>query len=382
VRRNRGRPERWILRRVPPLLVLITAVAQFSEVVALPNVDALKFDEPPASCPDDYLFLGDLPCQAGLVVDHDCDGLVDPGDSFRYVVGVVNSGTTDAINVVFCDTIDFQTVLSGPIRSTPVACNDSYTVQVDVALTVPPSTGVLANDNDPDGQTVIISSVDGASAQGGSVTMEADGGFDYQPPPGFIGVDSFVYRIDDEDGNTDPASVILLVTGSAPSAEAAQSTSYQTAGGPCGQGINLPLGVLNAGQVVSIFLEVMVKDPFPDFTNQVCNQGLIAGDNFAIEFTDDPQTGNFGDATCTDIDLDDLPDLELILGKGPGAGDVTLQWTSTQPPYEVFRSDGPASILSPTNQLGESVETEWVDTPPAGTLYFYNVMASCARNSS
>ena len=82
--------------------------------------------------------------------------------------------------------------------------------------------GVLANDTDPDGNPLTVSAVNGvpgnvgnptATAQGGTVTLNADGTFTYTPLAGFSGVDTFTYTANDGAGGTDTATVSITVTG-------------------------------------------------------------------------------------------------------------------------------------------------------------------------
>src|SRR5262249_22700540 len=77
--------------------------------------------------------------------------------------------------------------------------------------------GVLANDSDPDGVGPAISATAGTStsAQGGNVSMNADGSFSYNPPAGFEGTDTFTYTLNDNDtpNNTDTGTVTVTVTG-------------------------------------------------------------------------------------------------------------------------------------------------------------------------
>ncbi|MGB6041744.1 MAG: cadherin-like domain-containing protein, partial [Pirellulales bacterium] len=74
--------------------------------------------------------------------------------------------------------------------------------------------GVLANDFDPDGD--ILTSTLKIAPNNGTVTLNADGSFDYTPNTGFVGTDSFTYEVDDGFGNKDTAQVSLVVIPAAP----------------------------------------------------------------------------------------------------------------------------------------------------------------------
>lgn len=94
-------------------------------------------------------------------------------------VGVytVLASVTDSAGASDSDT--FQVSVVGPAQP-PVARNDSYTVDRRTPLSVP-APGVLANDTDANGDTLVASLV--SDPQLGTLqSFEADGGFLYQPP--------------------------------------------------------------------------------------------------------------------------------------------------------------------------------------------------------
>jgi hypothetical protein len=74
---------------------------------------------------------------------------------------------------------------------------------------------VLAHEFDPDGDALVVASV-GASGHGGSVTLDPQGHglVDYTPAPGFHGVDTFTYVLEDQQGGK--ATVTVTVTVAAP----------------------------------------------------------------------------------------------------------------------------------------------------------------------
>ena len=92
-----------------------------------------------------------------------------------------------------------------------VAADDSYAATEDVALTVDATKGVLANDSAPDGGKAAVAGTF-ATAQGGSVKLNADGSFVYTPKANFFGTDSFNYTAKDADGDTDTGTVTFKVT--------------------------------------------------------------------------------------------------------------------------------------------------------------------------
>ena len=143
-----------------------------------------------------------------LLVDNDGDLLADAGDALRYTVVISNNGTTDALGVVFSDTLDANTTLSGTVLASPLALNDVYTATQDTPLNVA-AAGVLANDFGLPAPTA-VPQTSAPTTQGGTVTLNADGGFAYTPPGGFSGTDSFNYTNTNSSGS-DSASVTLNV---------------------------------------------------------------------------------------------------------------------------------------------------------------------------
>lgn len=68
---------------------------------------------------------------------------------------------------------------------------------------------VLANDTDPDGDSLRIASI--GTAASGVVTRAGSGALRYTPAPDFVGEDSFQYTVSDEQGNATPATVTVTV---------------------------------------------------------------------------------------------------------------------------------------------------------------------------
>jgi CSLREA domain-containing protein len=125
-------------------------------------------------------------------------------DSFTYTISDGNGGqdtATVTVNVV-------------NVNDAPVANNDNYSMNQDTTLTVLPASGVLANDTDIDGptQTVVL---DSGPSNAAAFGLNADGSFSYTPNPGFTGVDTFDYHVNDGaavDGDSNVATVTINVS--------------------------------------------------------------------------------------------------------------------------------------------------------------------------
>jgi VCBS repeat-containing protein len=120
-------------------------------------------------------------------------------DSFTYVA---NDGQADS-NVA---TVNLTIT---PVNDIPVAANDAYTTNEDTTLTVAVP-GVLANDTDVESDpltTILVS-----QPEHGTVALNADGSFTYTAVLNFNGSDSFTYRANDGQADSNIATVSLTIT--------------------------------------------------------------------------------------------------------------------------------------------------------------------------
>jgi VCBS repeat-containing protein len=106
-----------------------------------------------------------------------------------------------------------------------VAVNDSYNATRNTLLTIPVGIGVLANDSDVDGNPLSVTVLTGPAH--GTLTLNADGSFSFNPTTNYTGSDSFTYRVSDGSGGTATATVTLNIanTNTAP---VATNDSYTT----------------------------------------------------------------------------------------------------------------------------------------------------------
>jgi protein involved in polysaccharide export with SLBB domain len=65
--------------------------------------------------------------------------------------------------------------------------------------------------------------------------------------------------------------------------------------------------------------------------------------------------------------------VRVTVTQGPGPGEITLTWTGGQPTFEVFRSNSPVDVANPANKLGETSDRTWIDAPPPGAIFYYQV---------
>ncbi|HUT10052.1 MAG TPA: ELWxxDGT repeat protein, partial [Thermoguttaceae bacterium] len=162
------------------------------------------------SDPDTETLTATLAGQAGYgVVVLSADG------SFSYTPAAEFHGT-DSFTYIAHDGADDSdpvtvTLTVTEVLDPPTAVADSYSVEEDGTLTVDASLGVLANDSDPDSDT--ITATPNTLPANGTLTLDGDGSFVYTPDGDFFGTDGFTYTASDGDGNTSVAGVTITVTG-------------------------------------------------------------------------------------------------------------------------------------------------------------------------
>jgi hypothetical protein len=122
-------------------------------------------------------------------------------DSFTYTIEDVQ-GATDSASVTVS--------VGAKTNGAPLAVNDEGKTPYGTPVLI----DVLANDSDPEGDTIMIYSV---KSDTGATVQIVNGKVQYTPKPNFNtagGYDSFTYTIKDSEGNTSSASVTVRVGGS------------------------------------------------------------------------------------------------------------------------------------------------------------------------
>jgi VCBS repeat-containing protein len=95
------------------------------------------------------------------------------------------------------------------VNDPPVAANDSYSVAEQERLIVSVGDGLLTNDDDPEGSTLIA--LLQAPLFDGDLSLSTNGAFTFLPAPGFSGLTSFGYRAYDETAESLLATVYIDV---------------------------------------------------------------------------------------------------------------------------------------------------------------------------
>ncbi len=117
-------------------------------------------------------------------------------DSFSYTIGDGQGGSATATVNVTVTTVN----------DAPVAADDPATTAEETAVSI----AVLANDTDPDGDSLSVTGV--GSPAHGSAAANADGTIAYTPAADYTGADGFSYTIGDGQGGSATATVNVTVT--------------------------------------------------------------------------------------------------------------------------------------------------------------------------
>lgn len=166
--------------------------------------------------------------QDSFAVDADSDNRADPGDVVRHTL-VISSGAGDANSLALAHTIDPDTTLvGGSVNVSPLARDDCYDAVGNVTLNISAAGNALfQNDNDfladifnltAAGPTAGSQTTCGsfpcsrATSAGGTVVLNADGTFQYTPPP-TGSTDSFAYTITDGAGLSSIGTATFAIAG-------------------------------------------------------------------------------------------------------------------------------------------------------------------------
>ncbi|HIF9391945.1 TPA: Ig-like domain-containing protein, partial [Photobacterium damselae] len=287
-------------------------------------------------------------------------------DSFTVVVDDGNGGT-DTITV---------TVNVTPVNDAPVGEDVSAETQEETAVT-----GQLTA-TDVDGDNLTFKP--GTNPENGSVTINADGSWEYVPNPDFNGEDSFTVVVDDGNGGTDTITVTVNVTpvndapvGEDVSAETQEETAVTgqlTATDVDGDNLSFKPGSNPENGSVTVNPDGSWEYvPNPDFNGEdsftvVVDDGNGGSDTITVTVNVTPvndapvgedvsaetqeETAVIGQLTATDVDGDNLT---FKPGTNPENGQVTVN------------ADGSWEYVPNTDFNGEDSFTVVVDDGNGGT---------------
>jgi filamentous hemagglutinin family protein len=271
----------------------------------------------------------------------------------------------------------------------PVAQPDNYDVVHNVNLSPTVDQGIVVGvlpanaDSDPDGDTLTPYFDDGlpgdvtsgTTDQGGTVTLNSDGSFSYDPPADWVGTDSFTYYVYDGYDNSAPVDVTIDVTNTLP---IARPDSYEASQGvilspTVNQGIIV--GVLPANADTDADGDALTPYLPGDVTSGTTDQGGTVTLNPDGSFSYDPPAGWIGIDTFTYYVYDGYDnsapvEVTIQVGQAP-APVVAAMFVPAAPipePIGIEVSGCPALIAWAAAEFGVDQETI--------QIWFANAMAS------
>jgi VCBS repeat-containing protein len=200
------------------------------------------------------------------------------------------------------------------LNNSPIADDDVFAVDQDQVLVINAQSGVLANDDDSDGQTLTATLL--VQADNGVVSLSGDGSFTYTPDTGFNGTDSFTYQASDGLASSNTATVTItvnpLVNGNR--APVATNDSY-TAEENQPLVVDATLGVLNNDtdaddDLLSAAIEsqptngTVSLNPNGSFTYQPDDE-FFGDDSFTYRVSDGPAISNLATVSIDVRPVDD-----------------------------------------------------------------------------
>jgi uncharacterized repeat protein (TIGR01451 family) len=210
---------------------------------ALVSIDVTKVDHAPTARDDSAAVAQGSPVTVSVLAN-DTDpennilaSSVSIGSGPSHGLATVNANGTityapvagyygaDSLSYSVCDTTtptrlcsSAATVSIAVGQATPVATDDAYDVPKNKAYAVA-GPGVLGNDSDPNG--LALEAVLGGGVTHGTLSLQADGSFNYDPTNGYTGHDSFTYTactLGPAPVCSSPATVALTIANGSPNA--------------------------------------------------------------------------------------------------------------------------------------------------------------------
>jgi VCBS repeat-containing protein len=217
------------------------------------------------------------------------------------------------------------TITLSAVNDAPTAADDANSTAEDTALIVD-APGVLANDNDPDGDdlhTVVV-----AAPSHGTLTLDPDGSFIYTPAADYDGTDSFSYRASDGTFASNQATVTITITATndGPSAaDDAYSTGEDTtltvaASGVLGNDSDPDGNPLSAVLVSGPSHGALTLDADGSFTYSPA-ANFTGSDSFTYRASDGSLASNPATVTITVTAANDPPTVTVVAGGTCGRDD-------------------------------------------------------------
>ena len=240
-------------------------------------------------------------------------------------------------------TTQVMSITLANVNDSPIAANDSYTTSEDIPLSTTLATGVLANDNDLDGDTLTVNTTPIVNVTNGTLVLNADGSFTYAPNSGWSGLDTFTYQMSDGNGGSAQGTVTLTVVG-------VNDAPVITSHGGTGS------ATLSLAENLAGVTRMTATDVDGDFLTY-----SIVGGADAARFTLDPTTGALRFVGAPDFEQptdgggNNVYDVQVQVNDGQGGTDIqSLAITVT----DVMEGSAPPLPPEPTPEPEPTSEPE------------------------
>src|SRR6266705_1328324 len=190
-------------------------------------------------------------------------------------------------------------------NTAPLPCDDQVTTAEDTSVTIP----VLANDQDPYRDTLTAVLV--AGPLHGTLVNNANGSFSYTPNANFFGTDTFTYKANDGEFDSNVATVTITVTpvNDAPVAADAQATT------PEDTALTLDLRTFATDVDSSVLTAAIVTGPAHGVLTANANGtftytpalNFFGPDSFTYKVNDGELNSNVATVTLTVTAVNDAP---------------------------------------------------------------------------
>ncbi|MBN9165917.1 MAG: hypothetical protein BGO98_40000 [Myxococcales bacterium 68-20] len=252
--------------------------------------------------------------------------------------------------------------------STPTATDDTFSGVEDQLLSTP-APGVLANDVDG----LVVPAIK-TTAAGGTVTLAADGAFEYQPPANFFGDDSFTYELDSSPPKSatvtlaivpvnDPPTIAApanVVLDSEPGAVTAPGWLPSWTRGPTNEAAqNVTFTLVPKGTPGVTFSVAPTLDTATGTLSLSVAPGSFGSAQYSLEVRDDGGTAHGGKDVVT-------ADFAITVNTPPTAADdsVSDSWGKTCIRLELTAND--------TDIDGDTLGVQITDVADSGKIYVYD----------
>ena len=268
---------------------------------------------------------------------------------------------------------DSTVVIDDAVLEIDVAADDSAVEETGTAPTVTDDSfamtssqqlgaGVLANDVDADGDTLVVTLDSDVSH--GQLNLDSNGLFTYRPDSDFDGIDSFTYTVSDGANESEPATVSIEVTGVENQAPKAVEDAYSLAED----------GSLTVSRSDGLLSNDADAEDDPLYANLVdgpAHGTLTVGRYGSFTYTPDADFNGTDQFTymANDLDGDSEPTTVTLTVDAVNDAPVSSADTYTTSEDTTLTIDTPDGVLANDSDVdGDTLTVRLVQEPSHGTV--------------